>query len=138
MMCTGWCTTAASNNAGACHDQSAAACRLQATAGRVSARTVACKPLPLHARQAGSRQATGNAQTKAARGRPSTSNGAATSMSSSCCTMCAQNRTPPRGSSGDSSASASASQPAAYAAARAAPMPAQVPALRQSRRTPRA
>src|SRR5689334_20654957 len=58
-------------------------------------------------------QSTGNDQRKTTIGRLSTNNGAATSMSTSCCVMCAEKSTLPHACSGDTSATNRASHPPA-------------------------
>src|SRR4051812_18075721 len=55
----------------------------------------------------------GNAHRNGIIGRPSTSNGAATSIRSSCCVMWAEKRTLPHGCSGDTSAITRVNHPAA-------------------------
>src|ERR1043165_8446332 len=58
-------------------------------------------------------QFSGSAQRNAISGRPRTSSGAATSMSISCCVMCAENSTCPQACKGETRATNSASQPSA-------------------------
>ena len=84
-----------------------------------------------------SRRAGENAHSQTASGRPSTRSGAAKRISTSCCTMWAENSTPPRASSGEMRAMKSASHPAAKHAASHFRTPCPAPARRQSARTPR-
>ena len=76
----------------------------------------------------------GSAQAQAASGRPSTNSGAATTISSSCCSMCAEKSCAPRPSSGVTSAAAVA-EPAGGEGERAAPVARRgpAPAWRQRR-----
>src|SRR5947209_4534648 len=87
-----------------CQSHSAAACTHQAVIGCVmkcqapwTSRCFDHWPRPRL-------QANGSPQSNPTNGRESTRNGATTTISSSCCAMCAENKTSPRGCNGDSSA----------------------------------
>src|SRR5213075_1805382 len=81
-------------------------------------------------------QVKGSAHKKGISGRPKTSSGAATSISTSCCDMCAEKSTLPHACSGETSAMTSASQPPAKLSASHVRIALRFGASRQSRTNP--
>src|ERR1051326_1799184 len=86
---------------------------VHATTGFEIVRHVVAHAPTLLQRASVTAQDLGSAQRNGTIGRPSTSNGAAISISSSCCVMCAENKTLPHACTGETSASTSAAQPSA-------------------------
>ena len=137
-MCTPSSASAASNNTGICQVHSATACKVQAPIGALQARQ-ATRSKSIRATPASAlRQDAFNAHVHASKGRERTSSGAATTISSSCCTMCTEKSRVASVSIGESSAAQSTSQPTAKRAAWPNVMPRPRPARRHKRLAPSA
>src|ERR1051325_7285072 len=108
-----------------------------AASGFVTARQLPCTARCFPAAPIDCRQPSGRAHRKGTSGCASTSSGAATSIRTSCCVMCAENRTSPQGWSGETSATKSASQPPAKAHASPRLVPCPPPDPPHTRRPPR-
>src|ERR1043165_2267395 len=110
-VCTHSLCSTASNNIGTCQVHKATAWTSHATSGIGSQCHVRFTMPILPMLPTRRDHSTGKAQRKTTRGRPNTSKGAATSISTSCCVMWAEKSTLPHACSGDTSATNNANHP---------------------------